>query len=255
VKIAFSNLAAPGWTLDRTVAAAGELGYDGLELRLLDGEPIEPAGLDPATRRTAGAALAEVTLVSLDTSIELTRPFERELEAALELAAEWGTSTVRVFGGTHDSPLDNIARRLEPGLDAAERLGITVALETHDGFARATRVAELLQRVDRPSLAALWDVHHPYRFGESPHDVVGALGSRIHLVHIKDAVRRGDDWQLVPLGEGDVPVRESIDALRLGGYDGWMTVEWEKRWHPELAEPEVALPRELATLRGWLEAS
>lgn len=254
MKIAYSNLAAPAWTLERTVAAVGDLGYDGLELRLLGGEPVDPLAIDRATRRAAGAALAEVTLVSLDTSLELTGPFENGLDAALELAADWGTSTVRVFGGTHDAPLDDVARRLVPGLDRAERLGITVALETHDGFARATRVAELLQRVDHPSLAALWDVHHPYRFGESPRDVVGVLGSRIRLVHVKDAVRREDDWQLVPLGEGEVPVRESLDTLRAAGYDGWITVEWEKRWHPELAEPEVALPRELATLRSWLEA-
>jgi fatty-acyl-CoA synthase len=253
VRIAFSNLAAPAWTLHRTVAAVGELGYDGLELRLLDGEPIEPITLDAARRRAAGAALAEVTLVSLDASIELTRPFEHELDATLQLAAEWGTSTVRVFGGTGDAPLDDIARRLECGLNHAERLGITVALETHDAFARTARVAELLQRVDRPSLAALWDVHHTYRHGDSPRDVVSLLGSRIHLVHVKDAVRRGDDWQLVPLGEGEVPGRASIDALRAAGYDGWLTVEWEKRWHPELAGPEVALPRELETLRSWLE--
>ena len=50
----------------------------------------------------------------------------------------------------------------------------------------------------------------------------------------------------------DVPVRASIDALRAAGYDGWLTVEWEKRWHPELDEPEVALPRDLATLKRWL---
>jgi len=62
----------------------------------------------------------------------------------------------------------------------------------------------------------------------------------------------GDDWQLVALGEGEVPVRESLAALAAVGYDGWLTVEWEKRWHPELAEPEVALPRELETLKRWL---
>jgi sugar phosphate isomerase/epimerase len=48
-----------------------------------------------------------------------------------------------------------------------------------------------------------------------------------------------------------VPVRESLAALDATGYDGWLTVEWEKRWHPELAEPEDALPRELETLMRW----
>jgi hypothetical protein len=49
-----------------------------------------------------------------------------------------------------------------------------------------------------------------------------------------------------------VPVRESLAALRAAGPDSWLTVEWEKRWHPELAEPEVALPRDGDTLKRWL---
>ena len=216
---------------------------------MLDGEPIEPSLVDGATRRTL--ARTQVPLVSLDTSIELARPFARDLEAALELAAEWGVPTVRVFGGSAGSP-DDIALRLDKELGRAEELGVTVLLETHDAFASAALVADVLRRVDSSSFAALWDVHHPYRVGESPEDVVRALGSRIRLVHIKDARRRrGDDWQLVPLGEGEVPVRESLAALRAVGYDGWLTVEWEKRWHPELAEPEDALPRELETLVRW----
>jgi fatty-acyl-CoA synthase len=49
-------------------------------------------------------------------------------------------------------------------------------------------------------------------------------------------------------------VRESIAALGALGYEGWLSIEWEKRWHPELAEPELALPRELAALRAVFEA-
>jgi sugar phosphate isomerase/epimerase len=199
-----------------------------------------------------------VPLVCLDTSIELARPVGRELAAAAELASDWGAPAVRVFGGALDAErpepeaLDDIARRLEPALGRAEELSVTIALETHDSFSSAARVAELLRRVDSPSFAALWDVHHPYRVGESPDDVLRVLGMRIHLVHVKDARRRDDDWELVPLGEGEVPVRESLTALHASGYDGWVTLEWEKRWHPELAAPEVALPRDGETLKRWL---
>jgi sugar phosphate isomerase/epimerase len=156
-----------------------------------------------------------------------------------------------VFGGAAGE-LDDIARRLETELRRAEASGLTIALETHDSFASAVLVGELLQRVGSSSFAAIWDVHHPCRVGESPEEVLRALGGRIYLVHVKDARRRDDEWELVGLGDGDVPVRESLAALRATGYDGWLTVEWEKRWHPELAEPEVALPRERETLRRWL---
>jgi hypothetical protein len=31
-----------------------------------------------------------------------------------------------------------------------------------------------------------------------------------------------------------------------------ISVEWEKRWHPEIEEPEVALPQHLSVLNTWL---
>ena len=55
------------------------------------------------------------------------------------------------------------------------------------------------------------------------------------------------------LGDGEVPVRDMLALLSGGGYQGWVSVEWEKRWHPEIAAPEVALPQHLAMLGGWLE--
>jgi len=237
VRLAYSNLAAPGWTIERAVEAVSEYGYDGLELRLFDGEPIDPLAppeLGPLP----------VPLVCLDTSIQLAGDFEQALPAAIGLAKAWGAPAIRVFGGPVAS-LDDVARRLAPLLDPE----VTVALETHDDFASAARVAELLALVDDPSFAALWDLHHPFRMGEQPEEVIGLLGGRIALVHVKDARRDGEGWQLVPLGEGEVPVAESLAALRAAGYDGWVSVEWEKRWHPELAEPEVALPQHADILR------
>ena len=90
--------------------------------------------------------------------------------------------------------------------------------------------------------------------GETPAEVYANLGRRILLAQVKDARRRsGGDWQLVLLGEGEVPVREMLGLLAAGGYPRWISVEWEKRWHPEIAEPQVALPQHLGLLAEWLE--
>jgi fatty-acyl-CoA synthase len=45
-----------------------------------------------------------------------------------------------------------------------------------------------------------------------------------------------------------------LERLAAGGYPHWISVEWEKRWHPEIEEPEVALPQHLDLLTKWLEA-
>lgn len=109
-----------------------------------------------------------------------------------------GDGHLRVFGG-EVADVDDVARRLEPLLVP----DVTVGLETHDRFASALRVAELIERVGNPSFSAIWDLHHPTRVGESPAEVVRALGSSIRLVHVKDARRRDDVWELVPFGEGE----------------------------------------------------
>src|SRR5260370_704426 len=67
------------------------------------------------------------------------------------------------------------------------------------------------------------------------------------------ARRRGGQWRLMPLGEGEVPVRDMLARLAAADYPHWISVEWEKRWHPEIEEPEVALPQHLDLLAAWLE--
>src|SRR5713226_7256797 len=91
VKLAFSTLACPAWSLDQVVEAAVEYGYQGVELRLIDGELID-AGLP---------------IVALDTSVRIAaapdaRSVLDELVPMLELASEWESAVVRVFGGEWD---------------------------------------------------------------------------------------------------------------------------------------------------------
>ena len=84
-----------------------------------------------------------------------------------------------------------------------------------------------------------------------------ALGRHISLVQVKDARRdpsREDQWQLVPMGEGEVPVPDLLSLLSSAGYVGWVSLEFEKKWHPELASPEQALHPQAQTLRRWMQA-
>jgi sugar phosphate isomerase/epimerase len=72
---------------------------------------------------------------------------------------------------------------------------------------------------------------------------------RVINVHLKDAKRTADNRQLILLGKGDIPVRDALRLVLRAGYDGYICVEWEKKWHPELAEPELAFPHHLRVLR------
>jgi sugar phosphate isomerase/epimerase len=260
MRLAYTTLACPGWSVEQVADRTKEYGYDGIELRLLDGELFGP-DLDAAQRRRVKSVFAgaELPIVCLDTSVRIAAdeaPAE-DLRAWIELAGEWGAPYLRVFGGarddlTQDQSLDRASKALEAIAPFAEEHGIGVAVETHDVFASAVTVGKVIDRVPSPAIGALWDTHHPYRMGELPAQVWEALKGRVVHTHVKDARRNGDGWDLVVVGEGEVPVREDLDLLREKGYDGWAVVEWEKKWHPEIPDPEIALPQHIKVLRQWL---
>ena len=41
-------------------------------------------------------------------------------------------------------------------------------------------------------------------------------------------------------------------VLKAAGYKGYYGFEWEKAWHPEIEEPEVALPQYAEMMKRWL---
>jgi sugar phosphate isomerase/epimerase len=264
MKLAFSTLACPAWSLDQVVAAAHDYGYHGVELRLIDGELIDGSMAYSERERVRQTfARAGLPIVAVDSSVRVAAAPDAKMALAdlvsfLELASALESPVVRVFGGEWDGSRSRekaVAQAryvIGEAAAAAQELGISIALETHDRFSSAALVAEVLQDLP-PAATALWDVGHPYRVGDGPEQVLRLLSGRIAHVHVKDCRRKPgtEDWQLTLLGEGEVPVRSCLDALRMTDYSGWISVEWEKRWHPELAEPEVALPQFAEVLRGW----
>ncbi len=167
---------------------------------------------------------------------------------------------VRTFGGdvAEGQSLDQSIAWVSEGIlaasDAAAANEIVILLETHDAFCRGQEVARALEPIDSPWVGAVWDVHHPFRKGESIEDTWRLIGPRVKHVHMKDARLKPDgEWQLVLMGEGEVPCRDILALLMREGYEGYLCAEWEKKWHPEIEEPEIAMPQHAQVLRQWME--
>ena len=265
LRIAFSTLAFPEATLAEATSLGRSWGYEGVELRLIDGQLIDssmPAAERVRVKQTIASAGLSMAIV--DSMILLTADnAEPELRRFLELANDWESPLIRVYGGplaeeprTRLNQIEAAAGVLQRVVPLAERLGVAIAIETHDAFSASSVVAELLAMVDSRWVGALWDTHHPHRMGERPAEVYKHIGPRVLHVQIKDARRSAahkGGWQLVLLGEGEVPVREITGLLVAAGYGGWLSVEWEKYWHPEIEKPEIALPQHLKVLEEWAQ--
>src|ERR1700691_63973 len=152
-RIAFSTLAFPDATLATAVSLGRRWGYGGIELRLIDGELIDPL-MPAADRVRVKRTLTGLPVVAVDSSIRLTGDDPGpELHRLLELASDWESPLVRVFGGAlaaagpaRREQFGNAARVLEAAGPLAERLGVASGVETHDAFSASAVVAELLAR-------------------------------------------------------------------------------------------------------------
>ncbi len=93
-------------------------------------------------------------------------------------------------------------------------------------------------------MAALWDMHHPYRFaGEAPEETVQNLGAFIKYTHVKDSVMV-DGKAAVPHDGRGRPAhgRHDAGALRSINYEGYISLEWLKRYAPDLSRRGHRVP-------------
>lgn len=270
MKLAYTSLACPGWTIEEAVTAAENYGYEGIEWRLADGELIGPETPASIRRRLREVPAAHgIAVACLDSSCAAVQATPRERAATLEsgqrmldLAAEIGAPFLRVFGGAIPANTSR-AEILAPTVELLHTLGsygnergVTVVLETHDAWTHGEDVLALLQADAHPTFKVLWDAHHTYRFGgETPARTLALLSDVVAYVHIKDSrltTSNPADSTYCLLGAGDVPLAGICAVLKQSGYTGYLSLEWEKRWHPEIAEPEIALPQAVPFLRALL---
>lgn len=268
MRVCFSTLGCPEWTLDQAIAAAARWGYDGIELRFVVGDEalwarpeLSGPGL-AATRRRLHEAGLSIPCVASRVSFDATDPSSRAAAAdealrLVDVAAGLDVRGIRVFGNriqpgaTRDDTEAWIAEGIERVRAVAWPAGVEVWLESHGDFARSDDLARVLARISPDGTGAVWDPGNAFETGELPAVGADLLGGRIRHVHLKDLVRRpGHAARPALMGAGEFPAADVLPCLARLDADTWLCCEWEKRWHPNIAEPEIALPHFLAWLRA-----
>jgi len=267
MKLAFSTLGCPNWELDQIAATAQRLGYDGVELRAVGGSlnlldrPEFRRGKVKAARALFAERNLEICCVDTSCAFHSQSRAERsaQVELALkhgELAAELGAPSIRVFpdriqtGATRDETRDYISESLG---QVAERLPreVCVALETHGDFARTEATVEIVTLVNHPQVKLIWDVANSVAAGDSIARAGQTVQPFLSHIHLRDArpVADSEHWLPVLAGAGEVSFAETLAVIEELNYDGYVSFEWEKYWHPEIEEPEVALPDFINAIR------
>lgn len=267
--LAFSTLGCPAWTFKQIVDFAKQHGYNGLELRgiekQLDLPQCKEFNSDAAIKETM-QLMKDANLRFVDLGSSATLHFSEGAERTkniedgkrfIDLAVKLECPNVRVFPNNFlkerdkQATIDLIVKGLQELGDHAKGSKVKVLVESHGDLVHVDDLEAVMKAAAHPNVGMIWDITNMWTITkESPSVVYPRLKKYIHHTHIKDAKLVDGKPVYTMLGKGEVPIFEAIDLLNKDGYKGYYSFEWEKLWHPEIAEPEVAFPDYVTAMKN-----
>jgi len=165
--------------------------------------------------------------VALDPALEVAR-----LRRVIRVAHALKTPNIRVFsfyradGVPVESIRDDVLTRMRLLADLAEKEGVVLLHENEKDIYGDTpeRVLDLVESVGSPALRLAWDNANFVQVGVKPFtDGYAMLRPYLDYLQVKDAVAA--TGTVVPAGQGDGQLVETLTALRDDGYTGYASLE------------------------------
>ncbi len=269
MKISFSTLACPDFSWIDIYSMAKDLGFNGIEVRgigeetnALKAKPFAEDKVDATAEKLQKLGL-EIPCLSTGCCLKFSDKREEnlaEISAHADLAAKLNTPYIRILADLTPAPEgevddDFIAEVLKEAAAVAENKNVMLLVETNGVYSDTKRLRKLLDTVNSPAIGALWDMHHPYRYmGETGAQTVSNLGDYIKFIHVKDSQITDGKLTYKLMGEGDMPLHEMFSALQKIGYDGFISLEWVKRWSRDLYAAGIVFPQFARYMKPYLIA-
>jgi sugar phosphate isomerase/epimerase len=167
--------------------------------------------------------------------IEIEAPLGPELERmrrVADTASELGTQIVRVFsffvppGVPPERHRSQVIDRMCALTQIAEDRGLILAHENEKEIYgdRPERCADLITTVGSAAFRATFDAANFVQCGVQPHtEAYDLLRPYLVYLQVKDALAA--TGEVVPAGQGDGQVRETLSALRDSGFEGYVSLE------------------------------
>jgi sugar phosphate isomerase/epimerase len=268
--ISFSTLGCPKWDWKTILKNASAWGYAAIELRGVQGE-LDLTKRPEFSNSRLTQSLKELEALDLRISnlgssahLHESDPAKRSQQMDegtrfIDLAHRLLSPYVRVFGDKVDpaqprqATIDRVVAGLRELGEYARGSKVTVILESHGDFYDSPTLLQVMKDAEMPTVGLLWYAYHTCTAGnEDPASTFKQLGSYVRHTHLKDSVPAGKEEHYVLTGTGTVPVKKTVKVLVDGGYRGYYNFEWEKLWHPEIEEPEIAIPHFAKVIREYL---
>lgn len=286
-------MATPEFDVFEALRFFKKLGLDGAEIVVQTGyESGIPYEADDAFVQSVrdeadalGLAVAATTpyLNRYNDLDEAVRQNEvKMLKRVIDMTRILGGESVRIYGGAfQDDETDpdgakraQLVKSLRECGDYAAQFGIHLSIENHFGTMTTTahRTMEVIRAVDHPSVGILYDqANLAFLPAEEYEEALALQKGHIFYVHVKDLVYRGGKpqqfrsdsvshiseeirtvYSKIP-GDGVLDWPAILRGLKGIGYDGWLSLEYERRWgKQDLPVATEGLPVCVERLRRWM---
>ncbi|MEM3041868.1 MAG: sugar phosphate isomerase/epimerase family protein [Nitrososphaerota archaeon] len=220
------------------IEEAYRLGLDGVELTLYWLPTKDDSYLKRLKRHMLFRGLP-VSCLGISTNFCIPEAYERErvtknLEEWLDIAHKLGSPCLRVFGGniphghSETEATEWVIDCLKRCVGYAEDKGIVLALENHGGVtSKAGNVVKIVKGVGSPWLGVNLDLGN-YR--ESTYEQIAKTVPYAVHIHAKRSVAGG----------GELDYHRIREMLEAGGYNGFLSIEYEEDEDPKTGVPKFA---------------
>ena len=247
--------------LDGICAQLKGFGYDGIELFVRDPKELDPATITQTLKKhgltvpdiSTGQLGAEDGLSFTDPDPTIRKATQERLRDVMDLAARWRAQIHigRLRGNLPEGERAAQAWQwmkdgFREAADYGHTRGVRVLLEPQNRFNgnnlfSVVEGIEFVRSLNHPNVGIVADTFHMNI--EDPCLPASIMAARDYLSHM----HFGDSNRWYP-GAGHLNFREVLEALRLIGYNGFITMEIEQR--PDSA---TAARRAAQTVRALLD--
>jgi sugar phosphate isomerase/epimerase len=290
MRIAGHTMGTPEYTVPEAIDLFARLSLEGIEAICHD--EYRSAVRTDASRATLrelrrraeeqGLGFAAITPYATDLNAadaQVAKVHQDLLLRSIEIAHELGSPCVRTYAGRDTGGpgraerLRRLVEAVHAPAEAASQAGVRLGFENHFNTladsAKAT--VEAVRAVNHPAIGIVYDQGNLTMLGAEKHrETIRLQAPYLIHVHVKDlrfkdkppdtpsaAVEslpaEAKPTVSLPVGEGILPWPEIIAELKRTGYDGWLSIEYERRWYPDLLPPaEIGMQAGAEVLRRIL---
>ena len=253
MKFAFSTKNWKGYSWSDFCLTAQDIGFKGIEVHDIKDDvftasngPLNPDNTPSVKRKLKNLGLT-VSAVDYTGDLTDTDYLTECISAANTLASEFVKITY-----TGEDNDEKVVSLLKKAVEIAEKEQVVLLMETTGIYSDTTKLCGVLNEFASDWLCVDWNMHDTFFVGkEDAETTIKNLGSYVKLVHIADAVKKGDKTVYTLMGDGELPFEEMMNALRSINYVGFVSIEWAPDRIEEINDLEVIFPHFINFMRRF----